>query len=1491
MAGHRPTDWHVLDLDKDPTPGDPQRVRTLAKQLHDFADDVSDALRLVKGMAGEGTLLEWAGKSADVFKEDFADVPKNLKKLKKSYEMCGDALADFWPKLERAQSLADKALRKGREARDSLSSAQSRLASADSWVTRAGKEADKYKDDPTGSKSDADKPDEAKVRAATRDVQHAKSAQSKAQTDVSDAQDALAAAKKMAEDARKMREEAAREAKSKIDEASDAGIQNRSWWEEVGDWFVDNWDTIVAVCKVVVAVVGIVAMIIGGPILGAIVLIAAAVVLADTLYKYSKGQASLWDVGLAALDCIPGMKGLTTLGGLAKGLKAFGKTGLKGMALGVRGLGKGAGALSRQMKKLFCRTDPVDMATGEVVMSATDVSLPGVLPLVLERHHRSSVRTGRLFGTTWMSTLDQRLELDSTGVRFDVADGMVLHYPVPEPDAAVLPVAGPRWPLTWDGSPGGELVVRDTETERMLHFRSLPGCRRDELLLSAISDHNGNSITLLYGPDGDLREVVHSGGYHLGVTCTSGRVTELTLLSHPEQPSLLRYGYDDQGNLAEIHNSSARPLRFAYDEQRRITGWQDRNGVRYRYVYDDRGRCVRTRGAEGVLNSDITYESDGSRTLFTDSLGHTTVYDFNDWYQLVAETDPLGGRILRTWDDHDNLLTITDAIGRTTAYAYDDLGRVTTVTRADGRALSVDYHELGMPTRITHADGARWEQSFDAAGNRTAVVDPAGGVVRYTYDRHGGLASATDQSGNTTTFACDAAGLPVRVVSPLGESTSYRRDAFGRPVEITAPDGAVTHLEWTVEGRPSRHIDPLGSQWSWTWDGEGNCLSRTDAAGGVHRYEYGPFDALRAQTNPDGSRFEFERDTELRLTTVTNPLGLSWRYAHDAAGRLVRETDFDGRTIRYEYDATGQLTTKVNALGQQIRYVRDSLGRISEKDAAGARTTFAYDPSGRLVQAVGPDAELRFERDPLGRILTEACDTLVSRYAYDPTGRMVWRRTPSGAESRYDYDAAGRPVSLLADTHRLDLTYDVTGREASRTLAAGVVLGHSWDAAGNLRSQAARSQDRTLWQRTFAYRDDHHLTSIQDDRLGTTTFDLDQLGRVTHVTRPAGRESYVYDPIGNQLTAHWPDRHEAVGEREYRGTRVARAGRVRYEYDEAGRTVLRRARTLSGVTSTWAYEWDAEDRLVAVTTPDGTRWKYRYDPLGRRVAKQRLAADGKTDEEVRFTWQDATLVEQTGGGAGDAAERDVLTWDYRDQHALAQRRRLSRQEVDCRFYAIVTDLVGTPTELVDEAGAVAWQARSTLWGVSGAGGDGTVDMPLRFPGQYHDPETGWDYNYQRHYDPAIGRYTTPDPLGLEPDPNHYGYVDNPYSWIDPLGLLSCTGRLDKLNPGEMYLYRAVMDGELGQIMRTRAFQNPQGIETKYFSTTAEAAASYAREMYSRFPHEGAYTLVRSTIRRDAIPDISRVDLVEAGGIEALALPTEVLEQMGRIRILPGMPIP
>ncbi|MFF3380105.1 DUF6531 domain-containing protein [Streptomyces sp. NPDC002680] len=1212
----------------------------------------------------------------------------------------------------------------------------------------------------------------------------------------------------MAEDARKMREEAAGEAKRRIDEASDAGIQNRSWWEEVGDWFVDNWDTIVAVCKIVVAVVGVVAMIIGGPILGAIVLIAALVVLADTLYKYSKGQASLWDVGLAALDCIPGMKGLTTLGGLAKGLKGGMaavkglKGGLKGMGLAVRGLGKGArGALADGAKGAYNRlknvvrskgSDPVDMATGAMFLPQTDITLPGTLPLVFSRRVASDHRIGWWFGPTWASTLDQHLEADADGIVFVTEDGLLLAYPHPigPDDSPIFPETGPRWPLTRLGT--GGYRIDDPLTGHARHFtRPNDGIA----LLTRIADRNNNTITFDYDEYGTPLSIRHSGGYHLKLTADDGRITSLALANAAEDGSdvtIRTYSYTG-GSLTTVVNATGNPLNFTYDDRLRVTSWTDSNRRSYAYSYDDRDRCIAEGGEGGHLT--ITLDYDGSDpawpecriTTLTNAEGGVSRFVVNAECQVVAEINPLGGVVRTAYDTHHHVISQTDELGHTTRFVNNANGQPTEIIRPDGREIRAEYNELGLPVRVVSPGDSVRLQTYDDRGNRTAVVDPAGLTTHFAYDDAGALARVTDPSGNVTTVSCDAQGLPLSVTDPLGAVTRCERDAFGRPTAIADALGAITRLEWTADGHLARRVGSDGAVDSWTYDGEGNRTAHTDVMGAVSRYEYTHFDLLSARTGPDGVRYEFTHDTELRLVQVTNPQGLTWNYEYDPAGRLISETDFDDRTLTYDHDAAGRLRARTNALGQTIGYERNARGQIFRKDAEGQVTTFSYDHADELVQAVGPDITLTLQRDNLGRLKSETVSESTSETAgsrtlthtYDGLGRRTGRTTPSGAISAWAYDAAGRRTHLTTSGRVVEFGYDLAGRELTRRTADFASLLHTFDARGRLTTQSVTAADgRSVQQRAYSYRADGHLTGVDDQLAGARSFDLDTTGRVTAVHAANWTETYAYDEAGNQIDATWPashPSHDATGPRTYTGTQITRAGQVRYEHDALGRITLRQKPRLSRKPDTWRYTWDAEDRLTSSVTPDGTLWRYTYDPMGRRTAKLRMADDGETVvERTDFTWDGTTLCEQTATSL-ELANSVTLTWDHQGLHPITQAERVTRadapqEEIDSRFFAIVTDLVGTPSELVDETGEIAWRTRSTVWGRTAWSANCTTYTPLRFPGQYFDPETELHYNYFRHYDPETARYLSPDPLGLEPAPNPVTYVNTPQTRSDSLGL-------------------------------------------------------------------------------------------------------------------------
>ncbi|SFC27691.1 DUF6531 domain-containing protein [Streptomyces aidingensis] len=1376
----RASDWSPLDMDSDPTPGDPSRIERLGNKFSTFADDVFEALGKVRALGEDGTLASFVGESADAYQDKFDKVPPNLEKLYTSYDLAGQALLTYAPKLEDAQRDADQALTDAEDARAELSTAQSWLERATSTLEDAEEEAEP--------------PDEEEVSAQVRRaLSDAQLDAGNARTAVDDAQEKLNAAIALAQQAREAREEAAERCMRDLEEASDAGMQNKKWWQKAVDWVVDNWDTIVDVCKVIVAVVGIIAMIIGGP-LALLVLAAALIVLADTLIKYANGEASLWDVAFAALDCIPGMKGLTTAAGLLKGIKS----GMKGLAAGAKGLGQALRRVGRAAGGKVCKTDPVDMATGEVILSGVDMELPGVLPLVIERHHVSGYRDGRLFGPSWASTLDQRLVLDPDGVRFFAADGMILDFPVPsaDPEQTVLPVEGPRYPLSWDGRQGGTMTVRQPETGRVLSFAPVPGRPSGQLPLTAVTDRNGNRIELRHDDQGEPCEAVHSGGYRVGITVADGRVTGLRLLSAPGSPHVVGYGYDPAGNLSEIFNSSGLPLRFRYDREHRITGWEDRNNTWYRYTYDAAGRCVATDGTGGYLASRIAYDDEGHRTLFTDALGHTTVYRFNDSFQLLAETDPLGNTVHREWDRYDRLLSLTDALGRTQRYEYDDEGRLSAIVRPDGTAGRFEYNELGLPTRFTGPDGAPWRQEYDPRGNRTAAVDPAGNRTSFAYHPGGGPAAITDATGQVTRIRCDRAGLPVAVTDPQGATRHCQRDAFGRPLRVTEPDGTATAFEWDIEGLLLRRTDPLGGTHRWEWDAEGNLLARTDGNGATTRYEYGPFDLPTAHIGPDGARHTFHRDGELRLVRVTDPQGRSWDYFYDAAGRQSAESDFDDRVTTFDRDAAGHLTARTAPTGQSVHYTYDICGRLTAKTTSdGATTRYTLDAAGRVVSASSPGTELRRTFDVQGNMLSETVNGRTLTFDYDVLGRPLTRTTPSGHTTGRGYRPDGASAWLATGGRRLEYDRDTAGRETARRIDDALLFTWDRDAAGRPAGERIVLGGRTLYRRGHVFRADGAPAALTEPA-GDTRFSLDPAGRVTGVAGPGGRqESYSYDPSGNQLAAHWhipgppegngePTEDPAAGPREYTGTLLTRAGRYHYRHDAAGRITMRRRTRLSRRPDVWRYEWDAEDRLTRVTTPDGTTWTYLYDPFGRRIAKQRLASDGSVAEQTLFTWDTVTLAEQTTRHA-DRPGTETVTWDHEGLVPVAQTElrssgdsrtdREEQEEFDRRFYAIVSDLVGAPTHLIDpDTGEIAWQSGSTLWGADTRAADPqAAGTPLRFPGQYADPETGWHYNFHRHYDPATARYTAPDPLGLLPAPNPHSYVTNPHTAVDPLGLSPC----------------------------------------------------------------------------------------------------------------------
>ena len=106
-----------------------------------------------------------------------------------------------------------------------------------------------------------------------------------------------------------------------------------------------------------------------------------------------------------------------------------------------------------------------------------------------------------------------------------------------------------------------------------------------------------------------------------------------------------------------------------------------------------------------------------------------------------------------------------------------------------------------------------------------------------------------------------------------------------------------------------------------------------------------------------------------------------------------------------------------------------------------------------------------------------------------------------------------------------------------------------------------------------------------------------------------------------------------------------------------------------------------------------------------------------------------------------------------------------------------TDHLNAPRKIAQPTtGTLAWRWDSDPFGTAtpnqNPAGLGTFTYNLRFPGQYYDAETGLSQNWNRDYDPIVGRYIESDPIGLGGGLNTYRYAANrPTIAMDSTGLV------------------------------------------------------------------------------------------------------------------------
>lgn len=375
---------------------------------------------------------------------------------------------------------------------------------------------------------------------------------------------------------------------------------------------------------------------------------------------------------------------------------------------------------------------------------------------------------------------------------------------------------------------------------------------------------------------------------------------------------------------------------------------------------------------------------------------------------------------------------------------------------------------------------------------------------------------------------------------------------------------------------------------------------------------------------------------------------------------------------------------------------------------------------------------------------------------YDSAGRLTTIAYPSGAVFNFGY-TAGKVTSITSGSETIlsGVLYDPFGPIRSWTWGNASQMVRSFDLDGNLDLLDSGGL------RTYAQDDAFRITGITDadDPNLSWSYGYDLLDRLTGATRTGLTQGWSYDANGNRLsqTGTASSTYSMAGTSN-RLNGVSGALSRSYAYDAAGNAIA---------DGTASFGYDGAGRLTSASK-SGTSASYSHNALGQRVRK---TVNGAT---TIFTYDESghLLGEYEASGA---LIREYL-WLGDIPVAVITGGPGTPPYV---FWYIHTDHLNTPRSVENPTtGELVWRWDSAPFGETAPDEDPDGDLelftlPLRFPGQYADQETGLHYNYFRDYEPQIGRYVQSDPIGIKGGTNTYAYVANaPTSRIDPTGLYS-----------------------------------------------------------------------------------------------------------------------